>query len=64
MSYERYKVLKYYSMYERRYMWAVYDLETPCALNGETMTKVGKGTTAKDARAKAKELNKAQEVTA
>jgi hypothetical protein len=56
--YERYRVLKYYSMMERRYMWGVYDLDTPSP-HGETMTKVFSGT-APEARARCKELNKAQ----
>ena len=60
MSYERYRVLKYYSMHDRRYKWAVYDLDTPSA-SGETMTKVTPGSTAKEARAKAKELNAKQQ---
>jgi len=54
-TYERYRVLKYYSMMERRFKWGVYDLDTPDPYGG-TMTKVFSGT-AKEARAKAKELN-------
>ena len=62
MSYERYRVLKYYSMMERRYKWGVYDMETPSEMTGETMTKVFGGT-APEARQRAKELNR-QEVQA
>jgi len=61
MSYERYRVLKFYCMHDRRYEWGVYDLETT-SKSGETMTKVFSGT-APEARAKAKELNKPQGVS-
>ena len=57
MSYERYRVLKYYSMHDRCYKWAVYDLEMADPKTGETMIKVTKGGTSKEARSKAKEIN-------
>ncbi len=62
MSYERYRVLKYYCMMERRYKWGVYDLETP-STGGSTMTKVFSGT-APEARKHAKELNAQKPVQA
>jgi hypothetical protein len=54
----RYKAIRYYSRKYRCYRWGVYDLETPNEF-GDDKTKVFVVDTAKEARAKEKELNKA-----